>query len=88
MNDAESAAIGALIRRFVGPLKEATGAPRIHVFASMEGCEHFHVWLVPRTGEVPSGRTFIGNPGYCSLAEAETTIGRLREAMARAEAGR
>jgi diadenosine tetraphosphate (Ap4A) HIT family hydrolase len=85
MTDAEAAAIGALIRRLVGPLKEATGAPRIHVFSSMEGAEHFHVWLVPRTGEVPSGRTFIANPGYCSVPEAEAAIWRLRKAMARGE---
>jgi diadenosine tetraphosphate (Ap4A) HIT family hydrolase len=88
MDDAEAAAIGPLVRRFVGPLREATGAPRIHVFSCMEGAEHFHVWLVPRVGDVPSGRTFIGNPGYCTVPEAEAAIGRLREAMARAEAGR
>ncbi len=83
MNDAEAAAIGPLIRRLVGPLKEATGAPRIHVFSSMEGAEHFHVWLVPRVGEVPSGRAFIANPGYCGSSEAETAIRRLRQAMDR-----
>lgn len=88
MEQAESDAIGPLISRFVGPLREATGATRIHVFSCMEGAEHFHVWLVPRVGEVPSGRTFIGNPGYCTLPEATATIARLREAMARAEAGR
>lgn len=88
MDGAEAAAIGPLIRRFVGPLKEATGASRIHVFSCMEGAEHFHVWLVPRIGDVPSGRTFIGNPGYCSVPEAQAAISRLREAMARAEAGR
>jgi diadenosine tetraphosphate (Ap4A) HIT family hydrolase len=81
MNDAEAAAIGPLIGRLTGPLKRATGAPRIHVWSCMEGAEHFHVWLVPRTGEVPSGRAFIGNPGYCGVREAEEAIGRLREAM-------
>jgi diadenosine tetraphosphate (Ap4A) HIT family hydrolase len=81
MTAAEAAAIGPLIGRLVGPLKEATGAPRIHVFASMEGAAHFHLWLVPRTGDVPSGRSFIANPGYCGLSEAEATVGRLREAM-------
>jgi len=88
MNEAEAATIGPLIQRFAGPLKEAMGAPRIHFFSCMEGAEHFHVWLVPRTGDVPSGRSFIANPGYCSIPEAEAAIGRLREAMARAEANR
>lgn len=88
MEQAEADAIGPLIQRFVGPLKEATGASRIHVFSCMEGAEHFHVWLVPRVGDVSSGRTFIANPGYCSLPEAHAAIGRLRQAMARAESGR
>lgn len=88
LDDEEAAAIGPLIRRLVGPLREATGAPRIHVFSCMEGAPHFHVWLVPRTGTVASGRTFIGNPGYCGVPEAEAMVGRIREAMARAEAGR
>jgi diadenosine tetraphosphate (Ap4A) HIT family hydrolase len=83
MTDEEAAAIGPLIRRLVGPLREATGAPRVHTFSCMEGTEHFHTWLVPRVGEVSSGRAFIANPGYCGLAEAEATIIRIREAMAR-----
>lgn len=85
LNEVEVATIGPLIRRFVGPLKQATGAPRIHVFSCMEGAEHFHVWLVPRVGEVPSGRHFIANPGYCSIPEAEAAIERLREELARAK---
>jgi hypothetical protein len=54
----------------------------------MEGAEHFHLWLVPRIGEVPSGRGFIANPGYCSVPEAERAISRLRQELDRAEAGR
>jgi diadenosine tetraphosphate (Ap4A) HIT family hydrolase len=88
MTDAEATAIGPLIHRLVGPLREATGAPRIHVFSNMEGVAHFHVWLVPRVGDVASGRTFIGNPGYCSVPAAEAAIGRLKAAMARVEADR
>jgi diadenosine tetraphosphate (Ap4A) HIT family hydrolase len=88
LDDEEAAAIGPLIRRLVGPLREATGAPRIHVFSCMEGAPHFHVWLVPRTGTVASGRTFIGNPGYCSVPEAEAVVARIRAALARAEAAR
>lgn len=85
LNEVEAATIGPLLQRFVGPLREAMNAPRIHVFSCMEAAEHFHVWLVPRVGDVPSGRTFIGNPGYCTVAEAEAAISRLRQAMARAE---
>jgi len=83
MTDAESATIGPLLKTLIGPLREATGAPRIHTFSCMEGTEHFHTWLVPRIGEVPSGRAFLANPGYCSLAEAEAAILRIREVLTR-----
>lgn len=88
MDAEEAATIGPLIQRLVGPLKEATGATRIHVFSCMEGAEHFHTWLVPRVGDTPSGRTFIGNPGYCTAPEAEAVMARLREALRRREAQR
>lgn len=87
MREEEAASIGPLIHRFVGPLKRATGATRIHVFSCMEGAEHFHLWLVPRIGEVPSGRSFIANPGYCSVPEAEQAISRVRQELAREETG-
>lgn len=81
MTDEEAAAIGPLIRRLTGPLKQATGAPRVHVWSCMEGAGHFHCWLVPRVGEVASGRAFIGNPGFSGWADAEAAIGRIREAL-------
>jgi diadenosine tetraphosphate (Ap4A) HIT family hydrolase len=87
----EAAAIGPLISSLIGPIKEATGAPRVHVFSSMEGAPHFHVWLVPRTAEGSRvGRAFIGSPGTSTEAEAEEAVGRIRGALRRstAEAGR
>jgi diadenosine tetraphosphate (Ap4A) HIT family hydrolase len=88
MTDAEAAAIGPLIRRFTAPLKEATGAPRIHVYSCMEGCGHFHTWLVPRVGEIRTGRGFLADPGYCSRPEAVAAVARLRAALDRAGAAR
>jgi diadenosine tetraphosphate (Ap4A) HIT family hydrolase len=87
MQEEEAATIGPLIHRFVGPLKRATGASRIHVFSCMEGAEHFHLWLVPRVGEVSSGRSFIANPGFCGVSEAEQVISRLRHELAGAGTG-
>ncbi len=84
---AEATTLGPLINRLTGPLKEATGAPRIHLFSCMEGTEHFHVWLVPRIAGETSGRTFIADPGYCTPVEAAEVIARVRLALARAEAG-
>ncbi|WP_405090092.1 hypothetical protein OG767_20760 [Micromonospora sp. NBC_01392] len=86
--DEEAAGIGTLVRRFTGPLKEVTGAPRIHIFSCMEGTEHFHLWLVPRTVGGVAGRTFIADPGYCTPVEAEEVIGRLRKALAESAAAR
>jgi len=92
LTDDEAATIGPLIRRLVGPQKRGTGAARIHVFSCMEAAEHFHVWLVPRIGDTPSGRGFLANPGYCSVPEAEQAISRIRQELdrelGRAEAGR
>ena len=88
MTPDEAATIGPLIQRFVGPLKEAMDAPRIHVFSCMEGAEHFHTWLVPRVGRVSSGRAFIAAPGYCSIPEAEAAIARVRAVLARADGAR
>jgi diadenosine tetraphosphate (Ap4A) HIT family hydrolase len=78
----EASTIGPLVTRFTGPLKEATGASRVHLFSCMEGTEHFHLWMVPRVGETPSGRTFIADPGYCTPAEAERVVASVRRALA------
>ncbi|WP_406438028.1 hypothetical protein OHB14_56120 [Streptomyces sp. NBC_01613] len=77
----EAATFGPLVQRLTDPLKEATGAPRIHVFSCMEGTGHFHTWLVPRTEGKQSGRGFVADPGYCTPAEAEDVIRRLRTAL-------
>jgi diadenosine tetraphosphate (Ap4A) HIT family hydrolase len=82
----EAASLGPLIRQFTAPLKEATGAQRIHVFSSMEGTEHFHLWMVPRTGDVQSGRAYLADPGYCTEPAAEAVISRVRQIMRRAGA--
>jgi diadenosine tetraphosphate (Ap4A) HIT family hydrolase len=77
----EASTIGPLIQRFTEPLKEATGASRVHIFSCMEGTEHFHLWMVPRVEGQTSGRTFIANPGYCTPADAEEVIDRVRKSM-------
>ncbi|MEU3983400.1 hypothetical protein AB0F77_25500 [Streptomyces sp. NPDC026672] len=77
----EAVSLGLLIRRLSEPIKAATGAPRVHVWSNMEGTPHFHTWLVPRVTEVPSGRHFIGNPGYCTAAEAEEAAHAIRKAL-------
>jgi diadenosine tetraphosphate (Ap4A) HIT family hydrolase len=77
----EATSLALLMRRLTEPIKEATGADRVHVWSCMEGTPHFHTWLVPRVGEVTSGRAFIGGPGYCTEAEAEETVHAIRKAL-------
>ncbi len=84
----EASTLGPLVQRLTGPLKEATGAPRVHIFSCMEGTEHFHLWMVPRVIGRVSGRTFIADPGYCTPVEAEEVISRVRQAMGRPAADR
>ncbi|MBV2156635.1 HIT family protein [Kitasatospora sp. SUK 42] len=84
----EAATLGPLVRRLTAPLKEATGASRIHIFSCMEGTEHFHLWMVPRVEGQTPGRTFMADPGHCTHDEAEEVIGRVRQAMERTEARR
>jgi diadenosine tetraphosphate (Ap4A) HIT family hydrolase len=81
----EATTLGPLVKRFTGPIKEATGATRVHLFSCMEGTEHFHLWMVPRVGDAPSGRTFIAEPGYCTPGEAEDAIAKIRQALERME---
>lgn len=74
----EASSLGTLIHRLTGPLKQATGAPRIHLFSCMEGTEHFHLWMVPRAPGATEGRSFIADPGYCTPPEAEEVIRKVR----------
>jgi diadenosine tetraphosphate (Ap4A) HIT family hydrolase len=79
----EAASLGPLVQRLTAPLKEATGAPRIHFFSCMEGNEHFHLWMVPRAEGRTAGRSFIADPGYCNPVDAEDVIDRMRKALER-----
>jgi diadenosine tetraphosphate (Ap4A) HIT family hydrolase len=77
----EAAGLGVLVNRLTAPLREATGAPRIHLFSCMEGTEHFHLWMVPRAEGATGGRGFIADPGYCTPGEAEEVVHRVRKAL-------
>jgi diadenosine tetraphosphate (Ap4A) HIT family hydrolase len=81
----EAVSLGLLVRRLTAPIKAATAAPRVHLWSCMEGTPHFHLWLVPRTGEIQSGRAFIGNPGYCTETAAADTVHAIRRALEKEE---
>ncbi|MER5322514.1 HIT family protein [Streptosporangium roseum] len=78
----EAASIGPLIGRLIGPIKTATGVPRVHVWSCMEGTPHFHLWLVPRLETAhETGRGYLAAPGYCVEPEAEAVVARIRQAL-------
>jgi len=83
MTPAEATSYAELLTRLTPVIKQVTGAERIHVFSSMDGAPHFHAWMVPRRPGDRPGRTFMGNPGYTSEAEADELINRMRELLAK-----
>jgi diadenosine tetraphosphate (Ap4A) HIT family hydrolase len=81
MTDAESGSYGALIGRLTAAIKQVTDAERVHVYSSMDGAPHFHVWLVPRRPGDVKGRGFIVRGGYCTDKAAEAAITAMRRVL-------
>jgi diadenosine tetraphosphate (Ap4A) HIT family hydrolase len=77
----ESASFGALIGRLTVAIKQVSGAERVHVYSSMDGAPHFHVWLTPRRPEDVKGRGFIVRGGYCTEAAAEAAVDAMRRVL-------
>ena len=78
MTKQESASYADLVGRLCGVIKPVTGAERIHVFSSMDGTPHFHVWLLPRRPQDVKGRRFMLEAGYCTEQEAAAAVGEMR----------
>jgi diadenosine tetraphosphate (Ap4A) HIT family hydrolase len=83
----ESASFGALIGRLTTAIKQVSGAERVHVYSSMDGAPHFHVWLTPRRPEDIKGRGFIVSGGYCTEAAAEAAVDAMRRVLQVVSAG-
>ena len=88
MTTAESASFGALIGRLTTAIKQVSGAERVHVYSSMDGAPHFHVWLTPRRPDDVKGRGFIVSGGYCTDAAAEAAVDAMRRVLPGVTAGR
>jgi diadenosine tetraphosphate (Ap4A) HIT family hydrolase len=82
MTNEEGASYTRLIGRLTIAIKQLTAAERVHVYSSMDGAPHFHVWLVPRRPDDVKGRGFIVRPGYCTDAAAEAIIAGMRAVLA------
>lgn len=84
----ESAGFGPLIGRLTVAIKQVSGAERVHVYSSMDGAPHFHVWLTPRRAEDVKGRGFIVRGGYCTETAAEAAVNAMRRALSESSDGR
>lgn len=88
MTTEESASFGALIGRLTAAIKQVSGAERVHVYSSMDGAPHFHVWLTPRRPDDVKGRGFIVSGGYCTDAAAEAAVDAMRRVLPGVTTGR
>ena len=81
MTDDEATSYGALIGRLTTAIKQVMGAERVHVYSSMDGAPHFHVWLTPRLPDDVKGRGFIVSGGYCTESAAEAAVSAMRRVL-------
>ncbi len=81
MTDDEAASFGPLVGRLTNAIKRVMGAERVHVYSSMDGAPHFHVWLTPRLPDDVKGRGFIVSGGYCTDSAAEAAVTAMRNVL-------
>lgn len=85
MTGAEAASFGPLLRLLYRAVREATGAERVHLLATMDYQPHFHAWLYPRAAAEPRrGTAFLHHGFECSQANAETAAAALAATLAAA----
>jgi diadenosine tetraphosphate (Ap4A) HIT family hydrolase len=77
----EAASYGALVGRLTATIKQVMGAERVHVYSSMDGAPHFHVWLTPRLPDDVKGRGFIVSGGYCTESAAAAAVDAMRRVL-------
>ena len=81
-NDDEQATYGRVARRVSAALKQLTDATRIYHLSTVEGVPHFHVWLVPRTKDIPErSLAFLARDDSCEEKDAIELANKLRELM-------
>jgi diadenosine tetraphosphate (Ap4A) HIT family hydrolase len=85
MTPAESAELGAILRRLVPALKAATGAHRVYFLALMERVAHFHLWLVPKKkgGRLKGVAYLARRPVPASKRAARAIVRKIRNELDR-----
>ncbi len=80
---AESAELGAILRRLFPVLKSVTGAHRLYYLSLMERLPHFHLWLVPKKNGGPlRGVAYLARkPVPTSKPAAEAVARKLRRRL-------
>lgn len=82
MTSAEAASYGPLIARLYTAIKRAVGAERVYTLVTLEGAEHFHTWLIPRTSGVgPRGVALLAEERSCTQDEAIAAAEATRVAL-------
>lgn len=83
MTPEEAAGYGPLLARLYAAIKHAVGAERVYTLVTLEGADHFHVWLVPRApGETARGVALLAADRSCTEDEALATAEAIRAALA------
>jgi hypothetical protein len=86
LNADEAATFATTMGKVIAAIKEVTQADRVYVWSTMARFPHLHVWLLPWWQDAPKeGPEYLVamselNP--CTHAEAESTAGRLKAALA------
>jgi len=75
----EASGYGTLLKRLYTELRVLTGAERIYQVVLLEGVQHFHVWILPRTKEIPErGLAFLQKDFTCEERSAQKLATALR----------
>jgi len=78
----EASSYGLLLEKLYTALRRLTAAERIYLVVLLEGCPHFHAWLLPRTKEIPErGVEFLKKDFTCDETEAQKLAIALQEAL-------
>jgi diadenosine tetraphosphate (Ap4A) HIT family hydrolase len=82
MSPDEATSYGHLLQTLYTLLKQYAEAERVYTLVTLEGADHFHTWLVPRTGaHTERGVQLLRQSASCDETDAQSLAIQLREAF-------
>ncbi|HET9111327.1 MAG TPA: hypothetical protein VFN78_10920 [Ktedonobacterales bacterium] len=82
MTPEEATSYGPLLARLYTAIKRTTGAERVYTLVTLEGSDHFHTWLIPRTPDAESrGVRLLAQDQSCAPEEALSAAAAIRAAL-------